>query len=193
MVIHIEYTYIVLLTKLTCYWLNWVVLTLFCLPWTAITVYCSPSTAPIVANANSPTPYTTVYSTTSYTCDLGFQSTGPTAPFMTCNPSGVTSGIWTLTYSCTCMSQSLIGVVCCVFISPICSCHCLLQLDHCANHCERNLRHSNYNCLWYHVYRLQPRVPEQRSCEPVLHLSAFIHNKWSLVKYVNLHMHKYRG
>ena len=93
----------------------------FCLNETAIVGYCSSSSAPVLANANTPTPYTTVYSTTSYTCDLGFQSTGPTAPYMTCNPSSLTSGVWTITYSCSCMQPVLIllFVVCFVLIYAV--------------------------------------------------------------------------
>ena len=61
--------------------------------------YCDPSVGfPSLADANTPTPYTTVGSTTYYTCALGYQSSvGATKPFVTCNANSVTAGQWSTT------------------------------------------------------------------------------------------------
>lgn len=59
--------------------------------------YCDPTTLPTVANANTPTPYTTVNSTTYYTCAFGYQSTGATDPSVSCNANTATAGQWSST------------------------------------------------------------------------------------------------
>ena len=60
----------------------------------AIPVYCRPELAPALASANTPTPITTIDNSTSFTCDFGFESTGPVLPYFTCLTYNVTVGAW---------------------------------------------------------------------------------------------------
>lgn len=64
--------------------------------------YCNASTAPLLANAVSNTPQTTVDSVTYFTCDMGYVSSGGAAapPFFTCTAAGEYSAI---TNACICM------------------------------------------------------------------------------------------
>ena len=77
----------------------------------AIPNYCDPTVGfPSVANANTPTPYTTVGSTTYYTCALGYQSSGgATNPSVTCNNNTSTSGLWSTTIN-TCQGIDILQV-----------------------------------------------------------------------------------
>ncbi len=65
-----------------------------------ISNYCS-DTPPTVTNANSPAISRSINSTTVYTCNVGYQSSGGTiGPTLTCNPFNSSYGYWTMTYSC---------------------------------------------------------------------------------------------
>lgn len=66
-----------------------------------IAIYCS-STAPTITNANAPTPVTTVFSLTSFTCSAGYQSSGgATAPYYQCLPGTSATGVWSNpSYTC---------------------------------------------------------------------------------------------
>ena len=67
--------------------------------------YCK-TTPPLPSFANNPTYNDTVYSTTMFTCNIGYQSTGyPSNPVLTCLPLDAANGQWNLTYDC----QSMYG------------------------------------------------------------------------------------
>lgn len=52
-------------------------------------------TAPTLIYANFPTPITSVFDTTSFTCNYGYiSSNAPNPPFYTCEPINATNGFW---------------------------------------------------------------------------------------------------
>lgn len=65
--------------------------------------YCALGGQPTLANANTPVPSQVVNTTTSFTCNAGYASSGgATPPFYKCNPSTIAAGSWdpTATYTC---------------------------------------------------------------------------------------------
>ena len=73
----------------------------------ARTAYCPTASAPTIANANIPTPQTSVYATSTFTCNGAYQSTGfqtGVNPNYVCLPGTTTTGVWSIvTYGCQCM------------------------------------------------------------------------------------------
>jgi hypothetical protein len=68
-----------------------------------IAAYCNSSLAPIIANANTPTPQTSVNAITTFTCNAAYESTGyqnGASPYYVCLP-GSSIGVWSpVTYGC---------------------------------------------------------------------------------------------
>ena len=63
--------------------------------------YCTSSSAPTLSNAVSMPPLTTLYATTYFTCNAGYQTNGPSQPYYTCEPNTYLGGLWTpVSYSC---------------------------------------------------------------------------------------------
>ena len=64
--------------------------------------YCDNLTAPILTYANYPTPVTTVFSSTFFTCNYGYITSGVSSPpFYTCEPLNTINGFWSaINYSC---------------------------------------------------------------------------------------------
>lgn len=57
--------------------------------------YCPTTGQSTLTNANTPVPNQVVNTTTSFTCNSGYQSSGgATAPYYTCNPSSTAAGVW---------------------------------------------------------------------------------------------------
>ena len=72
-----------------------------------IPTYCtSPPapTPPVILNANVPTPSTALGSSTYFTCNWGFVSSGDTAPpYFLCLASTAAAGTWSTTsWGCSC-------------------------------------------------------------------------------------------
>ena len=68
-----------------------------------IPIYCDNSTAPTLINSTASTsPLLTVFDITSFTCDLGFASSGwPIEPFYECLPYNSTVGQWSsINFTC---------------------------------------------------------------------------------------------
>ena len=63
--------------------------------------YCNSTNTPTLSNAVSMTPLTTIYTTTYFSCNAGYQTNGPSQPYYTCEPDSYLAGLWTpVSYSC---------------------------------------------------------------------------------------------
>ena len=67
-----------------------------------IPIYCINSSSPSLVFANSPTLVVTVYDSTFFTCNFGYESTGGSIkPYYKCNQYNSTVGQWSnITYVC---------------------------------------------------------------------------------------------
>lgn len=79
------------------------------MPNAEILKYCIASDAPTLTYANNPTPVVTVYDFTNFTCDFGYETTGSSSPFCTCDQMNSTVGKWSnVTFLCVRMNKNII-------------------------------------------------------------------------------------
>ena len=81
--------------------------------------YCSQA-APILANANSSIPNGRyVNATTSFTCNVGYMSSGSVAPYYICKPYNASSGYWQVVNYCSSMKIIMKWIMAVIRVSTV--------------------------------------------------------------------------